>query len=68
MCLSPVEGHLILDALRSLEVAQLLSGLILNGEDKRMVLLDEVLDLTLQHLDLLLVDEIGVLKGVQFGM
>ena len=59
---------MILDALRSLEVAQLLSGLILNGEDKRMVLLDEVLDLTLQHLDLLLVDEIGVLKGVQFGM
>ena len=68
MRLGPVEGELVLDALRSLQVAQLLGRLILDGEDERVVLLDEVPDLALQHLDLLLVDEVGVLEGVDLGV
>lgn len=68
MRLSPVERQLILNTLRGLQVAQLLSCFILNGHNKGVILLDEVLDLALQHLDLLLIDEIGVLKGMDLGM
>lgn len=68
MRLGAVESQLILHVLRSLEVTQLLSGLVLHGYNKRMVLLDQILDLSLQHLYLLLIDQIGVLKRVDLGI
>lgn len=56
MRLRTVQVQLILHILRSLEVAQLLRGLVLHSYNKRMIFLDEILDLPLQHLYLLLID------------
>lgn len=66
--LCAVEGELVPRALRSLQVAQLLSRFALHSNNQSVVLLDQIADLCLQHIYLLLIDDVGVLKSMDPGV